>query len=197
MQYNAGFLRHFERVFLQHGRGVRKEEIAPHPPCFVPSDFISDLIRGIALHCASRRRRFRPGGITRDLVLKEECATAVSIPQNLDLLIVLNEEPIRSHVITVHYESVRAHVGIPADTRTMVSPPEPGVVNHHSRVVDLYAPRRTSFPLIADARENIVKKGWVSLVISGGSARTHLQKSLRIHRSGVEQNPGNLHSAHV
>src|SRR6266702_5898986 len=197
MQNDAGFLRDFERVSLHHERLIRIEEITSQSPCFVLSDFIRHLIRGIALHSAPRHPRFGPGGIAGNFVLIKERSTAVSVPQTLDLLVMFNEEPISGHIITVHHESVRAHVGVPADTRTVVSPPEPRVVNHHIRVVDLYAPRRASFPLIANAREDIVKKGWVSLVIFGGSARTHLQKSLRVHRSGVEQNPGNLYSAHV
>src|ERR1700736_5506255 len=75
------------------------------------------------------------------LILEEDDRPAVAVPLHLVLLVVLDEQPVRGHVVTVDDDSRVSGVGGPADAVSVIGPPRPDVVEDHVVGVDHQAGR--------------------------------------------------------
>jgi hypothetical protein len=75
-----------------------------------------------------------PRGLVRrvigELVLEEHRLSALTVPDDVVLLEVFNEQTSRGHAAAVHHDAVLRRVHWPADSSAMVGPPRPNVIKN-------------------------------------------------------------------
>jgi len=99
------------------------------------------------------------GGIVGQLALIEDGFAAVAVPQNLLLLVVLDEETERGDIVAVDDEAVVRGIYDPSDSGAMVGAPRPDVVEQDVVAVDFNAGGGASCSGTADAEEDVAKGG--------------------------------------
>ncbi len=149
-----------------------------------------------------------PGGLVRrvvgHLVLEHDRLAVLSVPDDLVLLVVLDEEACRGHVVAVDDDAGVGGVDRPADAVAVVRAPGPDVVEDDVVAVDLEADGGLADVRAADAEEHVVERGRVGRVavvpvVAAVAAvpRPDLEQHRRVDGAGVEDQPGDLDAAHV
>ena len=106
--------------------GMAKDGIDSQAPRFVAHDPCGHFVGSPAVNSPVIRAAvsgIEPAGITRlvgrivrNLRLVKVSAAGVAIPQDLVLLVMLDEEAICRYAVAVHYEAIGAGVLVPANT---------------------------------------------------------------------------------
>src|SRR6266550_11498 len=135
-QSDTGSDRYLEGVIRDHCGVSVEEAVTPKSPRFVAHDCGIDSIGGESTHCAAHPLGLI-GHVVRHLVLEHVSAPAVAVPLHLMLLVVLNEEAVHRHFVSVHDQAVRRGVGGPTHAVAVIGAPEPEMVADHVVAVDL------------------------------------------------------------
>ena len=110
------------------------------------------------------------------LVLEEDVGPAISVPDHLVFLVVLDEKAVRCHIVSVDDESGVGSVVGPTHTVTVIRPPRPDVIQDDVVAVDDQAVRRPAGRRASNTEEHIVKARWVGgLVVAARMAVADLQ----------------------
>ena len=91
----------------------------------------------------------------------------VAVPQDLELLVVLDEEAVDGDVVAVDDEAVVAEVFVPADAVAVVGAPDPGVVDEGVVGVDFEIDVGAADAGAADAEEDVAEGDGIFLVTCG------------------------------
>src|SRR5260370_13877420 len=95
-------------------------------------------------------RRFHPGclagHVIRHLVLEEDICPAVPVPEDFELLEMLDEQAVGGHVVTVDDDACLRGGARPANSVAMVAAPPPDVVEDRVVAVDVQAPGHAPVP---------------------------------------------------
>ena len=121
----------------EHDVWFAKDAVDAESPGFVAGNGVGDFIRCPAVGTGCAREAGLVGGIVGDLGLIEVSSAGVAIPEDLELLVVLDEETVDGDVFAVDDEAVLAGVAAPADSGSVVGAPDPRVVNDGVVAVDL------------------------------------------------------------
>src|ERR1700721_1900801 len=154
----------------EHDIGMAEDRVdaeAPgfgaHHPC---SDFVgSPSVDALAVGAHPARITCLVRGIVGDFRLIEISAPGIAIPQNLILLMMLDEEAVCGDAIAVDYDAVGARVQIPANAGAMVGAPDPGVIDDGVVRVDAQVDDCAAHACSADAEENVGELNRVAGVI--------------------------------
>src|SRR6201987_4412174 len=118
---------------------------------------------GWSVHPRARDRR-----IIGQLALVEDSLPTIAIPKYLLLLVVLDKESQRSHVIPVDHQAMVPYVYRPAylcRVCAMVGTPRPDIVEDHIVMIDFETGRRASQGRAADAEEHIIQRDRVRWIV--------------------------------
>jgi len=173
-----------------------KEAVAAQTPTLVRLDGVGHLVGGVAVDAVVRPSRL-VRRVVRHLVLEHDRATLLAIPDDLVLLVVLNEQAVRRDVVAVDDHAGVGGVERPAHPVAVVSPPGPDVVQQDVVAVHDEARRGLAWAGAADAEEHVLDRGRVCRVALVGMLGAHLQQYRRVHGAGVEQQSGKLDPFHV
>ena len=77
------------------------------------------------------------GRVVGDFGLIEVGAAVVAVPQDLELLVMLDEEAVGGDVVAVDDQAVVAEILVPADAGAVIGAPDPGVIDDGVVAVDL------------------------------------------------------------
>ena len=187
---------HLERVRREDVHALVEEAVAAHAVAAEALHAVGDLERSPAVDA----RRFHPRRlarrVVRHLVLEEDVGAAVSVPDHLVLLEMLDEEPIGGHVVPVDHHAGVGRVDRPPHTVAVVRAPRPDVVEDHIAAVDDERLRRRAGRRSADSEEDVGQDRWVGGV-AGIVTGSDLQEHLRGARAGVEYDAGHQVAARV
>jgi len=86
--------------------------------------FVSSIAIGRAIHIRGLIRR-----IVGQFVLEEVHTPTIGIPDHVVLLEVLDKQAVDGDILTIDDQASISRVDGPADTRTMISTPQPRIVN--------------------------------------------------------------------
>src|SRR6266542_1793913 len=198
VQPDAGRHGHLEGV-ARVDRGIHVEEaVTAQAPRLVRPDGVGDLVGRVSQGAV----RLPPGGLARrvvgHLVLEHDRLAVLAVPDDLVLLVVLDEEAGGDHVIAVDDQARVGGVAGPADAAAVVGPPGPDVVEDDVICVDLQAHGGPAEVGTADPEEHVVKRGRVVPVAPGRAVARltawrlpcpDLEQDRRPHRAGVEEEP--------
>src|SRR6185503_7859476 len=81
-----------------------------------------------------------------------------ALPQDLELLMMLDEQPISGHIVPVHYQSVVAQVARPPHSRPVICPPNPRMVDNSVVRIDLQIHLRSPSSRSPVPEEHIMQK---------------------------------------
>jgi hypothetical protein len=195
-------IRHLEGVGIDDARVDVEDAVGPQPPPLVGPDVVGHLVGGEAVYAV-----VRPSCLIRrvvgHLVLEHDRSTVLAVPDDLVVLIVLDEKAVGGDVIPVHDQAVRGGVACPARTSAMVGPPRPDVVDDHIVPVDLKAGGGFARSGTTDAEEYVLDQRRIIRVAprasQDGKPRqlADLEKDPRVNRTGIEDQARELHSWHV
>src|ERR1700761_2247868 len=136
-----------------------------------------------------------PGGlagrVVGHLALVEVVGSAVTVPLDLDGLVVLDRQPVHGDVGPVDDQAVGGGVGRPADRAavTVVGPPEPQVVADHVAAVDLQRLGGLAGGGAADAGEDVGQDGRIGGVAGAGTGRADLDQDRTVGGARVKDEP--------
>ena len=113
-----------------------EDAVDAEAPGFVAGDGVGDFVGGPAVGVGGAGEAGLVRGIIGNLGLVEVSAAGVAIPEDLELLVVLDEEAVDSDIVAVDDEAVGAGVAGPADSGTVIGAPDPGVIDDRVVAVD-------------------------------------------------------------
>src|ERR1700733_12907304 len=93
--------------------GSAEDTVHAQSPRFVAGDVVGYLIRCPAVHARRARVARLIWRIIRYLGLVEVHPPAISVPENLKLLEVFHEQPIRGDIVAAYDQAVRARIDGP------------------------------------------------------------------------------------
>ena len=114
----------------------------------------------------------------------------VAVPEDLILLVVLDEEAIGGDVVAVDDEAVGAEVGSPADAVTVVGAPDPGVVDDGVVGVDFEVDVGAAGTCSADAEEEVMERDGIFGVVGVTAFGTDLEQDGGFGFACVEEDTG-------
>src|SRR5689334_7973618 len=113
-----------------------------------------NLVGCIAIGAAIHPGRL-VGWIIGQLVLEEVGASAIAIPDNLVLLIMLNKQAIGCNVAAIHYQAISSCIRSPIDATAMIGSPEPHMISNDIITVDNQTLRGFPNARASDAEKDI------------------------------------------
>ena len=169
---------------------MAEDAVDAEAPGFVGGDFVGDLVGGPAVGAGGAGEAGLVGGIVGDFGLIEVGAAIVAVPEDLELLVMLDEEPVGSDVVGVDDEAVGAGVRIPANAGSVIGTPDPGVVDDGVVGVDLKVDYGTADAGTADAEEDVMKGDGIFFVGGFAFGGADLKKDGRGCGAGIEEEAG-------
>ena len=163
---NVGVDRDFDGA-CQVDIGMAEDAVDSEAPGFVAGDGVGYFVGGPAVGAGSTGVAGLVRRIVGDLGLVEVGAAGVAVPEDLELLVVLDEEAVDGDVVAVDDEAVCAGVGGPTDAGAVIGAPDPGVVDDGVVAVDLEVVAGAADAGAAYAEEDVVERDRVLCV--GGS----------------------------
>src|SRR5450759_4955663 len=186
MELDARRVRRLEGVVHDDAGVGIEEDIAAQSPCLVGRDVVGYLVGRVAVGAA-----IHEGGLIRlviaDLVLEEDGPAVLAVPDDVPLLIVLDEEPGGEDVVAVHGQTGVGRVGCPAYAGPVVGAPGPDVVDDGVVAVDGKAVRRLARKLTADPEEDVLDRDRVAGVAGGVARGADGEQGVGLGRSGIEE----------
>src|SRR6185369_14166638 len=154
---------------------------------------VGDLVRGPAENSV-----VLPGGLVRRVVgqfiLEEHGAAVLTVPDDVVLLVMLDEQAGRGDVVAVDDDAVAAGVDIPADRswHAVVGAPGPEVVDQHVVTVDLEGHVSLANVRSTDPEVHIADRGGIFRVtpVVVALRLADLQEHRRVLRTGVDREAG-------
>src|SRR6202041_2432698 len=96
------------------------------------------------------------GRVVGHLALEEDVGAVLPVPDDLVLLVVLDEQAVGGHVVAVDPQAGVGGVVGPANAGAVVGPPGPDVIQDHVRAVDHQAVGGPAGRRAADPEEHVL-----------------------------------------
>jgi hypothetical protein len=175
----------------EHDVRMPEDAVDAESPGFVSCDSVGYFVRGPAV---SARNVGEAGLIRRivwDLRLVEVGAAAVTIPEDLELLVVFNEKAVDGDVVAIDDETVCTGVAGPADAGAMIGAPDPGVIDDGVVAVDFEIYLGAPDAGTPYAEEDVVERDGIPGVAGGTFVWADLKQDGRRCGARIEKQTGN------
>ncbi len=170
--------------------GVGEDAVDAEAPGFVVGNAVGYFVGGPTIGAGGARVGGLGWRVVGDLGLVEVGAAAVAVPENLELLVVLDEEAVDGDVVGVDEEAVAAEVLVPADALAVVGAPDPGVVDEGVVAVDLEIDTRATYACATDTEEDVVEGDGIASVMGVAAGGADLDEDGGELLSRVDEQAG-------
>jgi hypothetical protein len=179
VQLDTRRVRDLEAMRCVNRRVDVEEAVAAQTPTLVRRDGVGHLVGGKAVDAVVYPSRL-VWRVVGHLVLEHDRATVLAVPDDLVLLVVLNEQAVRCDIVAVDDHAGIGGVGSPAHPVAVVSPPGPDVVQQDVVAVHHQARRGLAWGGATDAEEHVLDRRRVGRVALVGMLGAHLQQDTTV-----------------
>src|ERR1035437_6054836 len=186
VEANAGSAGRLDGM-AQHNVRMPEDRVDAQPPGLVTGHLAGHFVGCPSVHpwgagVAGLVRR-----IIWDFRLIKIGAAAIAVPQHLELLLMLDEEPVSRDVVAVHHQAVLVGVQAPAYAGAVIGAPDPGMIDDGVVAVDLQVDSGASHAGPTHAEKEIVQRDWILSVTGVAALRTDLDQHGRTRGSGIDE----------
>src|ERR1019366_3092665 len=141
----------------QRHAAIPEHAVDSEPPGFVAGNILRHFVRSPSIRsrraCVARLVR----RLLRNLGLIEVYAPTVTVPEDLEFLVMLDEQAVDGDIVSIHNQPVRAGIALPAHSGAMVRPPDPRVIHDRVAAVDPQVSRRAAHRGAAHPKKNVME----------------------------------------